>query len=85
MIEALLDDAHPELAFFVKNDAAIRIGEARGKAEGKAEAILAVLSARGLAMSEAQRERVQGCTDIATLDRWIAHAATAGSTDKALA
>lgn len=71
------------------NDATIHIGEvrgeARGEARGKAEALLAVLSARGLSVSETHRARTCGCTDSATLDRWIARAVTAASVDEALA
>lgn len=50
-----------------------------GKAEGKAEAVLAVLKARGVAVSEAVRTCVLGCHDLGTLDRWLARALTAAS------
>ncbi len=49
------------------------------KAEGKAEAILAVLKARGLAVSEGVRMRVLACRDLSILDRWLVRAATAAS------
>ncbi len=52
-------------------------GEARGRAEGEAKSILAVLAARGIPVSDAVRERVLGCTDIATLDVWVRRAAVA--------
>ena len=51
-------------------------GEARGRAEGLSAAILAVLSARQIAVSEEQRERISSCTDLALLDEWLARAAT---------
>ncbi len=51
-------------------------GKAEGKAEGKAAAILDVLAARGIPVSEEVRARVVACTDLATLDRWIRRAAT---------
>jgi hypothetical protein len=54
-----------------------RTGEARGRAEGRAFAILAVLSARGVDVPSAVRERVLACTDVALLDAWIARAANA--------
>lgn len=60
-------------------------GEAKGEARGEAEGVLAVLAARGFAVSDAERERVRACTDGATLDRWIARAVTAGSVAEALA
>jgi hypothetical protein len=68
-------------------------GEARGRAEGEAlgrieglvVAVLSVLSARGLTVSEAERARILACTDAATLERWARQAATAGSVGAALA
>lgn len=60
-------------------------GEAKGKAEGKAEGILRVLEARQLAVTEAQRERILACADLAVLDSWLVRAVTAASTDDVLA
>jgi hypothetical protein len=68
-----------------KEDAIPRRGEARGEVRAEVDAQLTVLSARGLAVSEADRERVRACAEPATLDRWIARAATATSVDEALA
>ncbi|MBI5518396.1 MAG: hypothetical protein HY909_31785 [Deltaproteobacteria bacterium] len=59
--------------------------EARGEARGKAEAVLAVLSARGLAVSDAQRARVVACQDRAQLDTWLRAVAAVTSTDELLA
>ena len=50
-----------------------------GEARGKAEAILAVLAARGIAVSETLRERILACTEVATLDVWIRRAAVAST------
>jgi len=58
--------------------------EAKGKAEGKQEALLTFFSARGLRVPAAQRKRIEKCMRIATLDRWIEKAATADSVDEAL-
>ena len=66
------------LSIFGKGEAK---GEARGKALGKAEGILAVLAARGLLVSDALRERILGCTEVATLDVWIRRAVVASSAD----
>ena len=54
-------------------------GRAEGKAEGIAHAVLAVLQARGIAVSETARSRILSCTDVAVLDGWIVRAATASS------
>jgi predicted transposase YdaD len=74
-----------------EGDRLIKLGEARGEArgeakgraegrtEGRAAALLAVLQARGFRGSKAVRQRVMACGDVATLDRWIARAATADS------
>jgi hypothetical protein len=50
-------------------------GETRGEARGEARGILAVLGARGIPVSDAIRERILGCSDIALLDTWIRRAA----------
>jgi hypothetical protein len=52
-------------------------GMAKGLAQGKTEAIFALLAARGVALDEADRERIATCTDLPTLDRWILRAANA--------
>ena len=57
----------------------------RGEAEGKAEGVLDVLSARGLPVSEAQRARVLGCTDVAILGRWLRRAVTAATAEEVFA
>jgi hypothetical protein len=64
-------------------------GKAEGVTEGavkaKVAAILAVLAARGLPVSDDVRARIEACKDAATLDRWIVRAATAASADEILA
>ncbi len=52
-----------------------------GEARGRASALLAVLEARGLEVDEATRTRITTCTRLATLNRWIARAATAATLD----
>jgi hypothetical protein len=59
-------------------------GFTKGETAGKAAAILAVLEARGFAVGDAVRERVAGCTDPATLARWLARAVTAASAEDAV-
>jgi hypothetical protein len=55
----------------------IQDGVRRGKAEGKAEALLAIFETRGLAVGAEQRARILECRDIAELDRWLRKAITA--------
>ena len=45
--------------------------EAMGRAEGKAEALLAVLEARGLSLSNVQRELILATRELALLDEWL--------------
>ncbi len=54
-------------------------GRAEGEARGKAHAVLGVLTARGVAVPEAVGERILACSDLATLDRWLARAVTAAT------
>lgn len=51
-------------------------GIAEGEARGRATAVLAVLAARRLVVSEEQSSRIRACTDLAQLDRWLILAAT---------
>ena len=57
-------------------------GEAKGRAEGEAKALLAVLEARGLRISDEVRRRVLACTDAAQLEDWIRKAVTVASVDE---
>ena len=52
-------------------------GHARGKAEGKADAVLVLLRARSVAVSPAAERRIQACAEVDVLDRWLVRAATA--------
>jgi flagellar biosynthesis/type III secretory pathway protein FliH len=56
-----------------------KAGLAEGHKAGKVAAVLAVLTARGLSVTDEARARFEACEDTATLDRWIARAATASS------
>ena len=53
--------------------------DARGHARASAEAVLAVLDARGLVVTDDVRARVRACRDVDVLGRWLARAATAPS------
>ncbi|EYF05382.1 Hypothetical protein CAP_3299 [Chondromyces apiculatus DSM 436] len=52
-------------------------GFEKGQAAGKAEAVLAVLAARGIAVDDKSQARILACTDAGTLDQWIGRATTA--------
>jgi hypothetical protein len=52
-----------------------------GRAEARAAAVVDVLEARGVAVSEAQRERILGTKDLETLTRWVRRAVTVTSVD----
>ncbi len=56
-------------------------GEAIGRAEGEARALLAVLAARGLKPSEEQLARISACRDLEQLESWVHRAVTAANTD----
>jgi hypothetical protein len=56
-------------------------GKEEGRAEGRADMVLAVLSARDIRVSEAARARITECTDLAQLEDWGRRAATAESTE----
>jgi hypothetical protein len=56
-------------------------GEREGQALMGAEAVLTVLQTRGLAPTEAQRERLLACENLDTIKAWIAKAVTAPSID----
>ncbi|WP_051761401.1 hypothetical protein [Microbispora rosea] len=54
---------------------------AKGKVEGQAEAILTVLSARGIEVSEGISEKIRKCHDLDRLAAWLRAAATIDSSD----
>ena len=60
-------------------------GRTEGRTEGRAASVIAVLQARGLAVAPVHRARIESCSDIEQLDRWIARAATAASVDDVFA
>ena len=52
-------------------------GLAKGEARGLARAVLQLLAARRIRVDKASRQRIQGCLDVATLERWLERAVTA--------
>ena len=49
----------------------LKQGLAQGLLQGRAEDILRILTARGVQVDEAARQRILSCTEVATLDRWF--------------
>jgi hypothetical protein len=64
-------------------------GETRGRAEGetrgRAGALITILETRGLQIPPELRARILACTDVATLDVWLARAVTAKTADDVVA
>ena len=60
-------------------------GRAKGKAEGLTTAVLLLLEQRGLAVSAAQRNRLQSCTDLQQAERWLERAFDVTSANELLA
>ncbi|MBK9260397.1 MAG: hypothetical protein IPM54_11245 [Polyangiaceae bacterium] len=56
----------------------------KGKAEGKAEAIVTVLEGRGVSMTATQRKEILECKDTRKLDAWLRKALTASDVDELL-
>jgi hypothetical protein len=57
---------------------------AEGLAQGKREALVTLLEARGLAPTAVERATVDACQDPAAFDRWIVRATTAASVSEIL-
>jgi hypothetical protein len=58
----------------------MREGKKEGRAEGQSDAILGVLEARNLHVTDAERERIAGCTDLKQLKNWVRRIATVEQT-----
>jgi predicted transposase/invertase (TIGR01784 family) len=62
-------DARGALA--VAHDEGVEEGVVKGELKGRREALLRLLARAGIALSDDDRARIQACSDVATLDRWI--------------
>jgi hypothetical protein len=74
---------HPEAEKIVEkfiSEQKQRLVESTRSAE-KAADVIAFLEARGLVVSEAQRQRIIETSDLETLSLWVRRAATITSTD----
>ncbi|MFO0760749.1 MAG: Rpn family recombination-promoting nuclease/putative transposase [Byssovorax sp.] len=63
---------------------ALSLARREGETAANARAVLAVLPARGITVSDADRERILGEKDLVKLERWLEKAATAGSVAEVL-
>ncbi len=60
-------------------------GRAEGRAEGQARAVLTLLAARGIRVTDEVRAHITACKDVTTLDQWIVRAANATSAEEVVA
>ncbi|GAA3189628.1 hypothetical protein ACFO1B_36965 [Dactylosporangium siamense] len=75
-LEALMTTtAHQYQSDFARRN--FSAGEARGEARGEAKAVLVVLDARGVTVSEEQRTLIADCTDQDQLETWLRRVGTA--------
>lgn len=90
LIESALSDAakkafemHPQAGKLISSwqRGSFEKGLAEGRAAEKAADVIAVLDARALAVTDAQREHILGCDELAQLDRWLRRAATVATSD----
>ena len=54
----------------------LKMAKAEGLAEGKAEAVLSVLRARGLDVGEQVQNQILACKDLEKLNQWLVRAVT---------
>lgn len=59
-------------------------GKAEGQAAGLAQAVLQMLAHRGITVSDETRERITGCHDLDTLNRWVDEAFTVAGAEELL-
>ncbi|WP_236064669.1 hypothetical protein [Streptomyces poriferorum] len=60
-------------------------GRAQGRAQGRADSLLLVLDVRGIALTEAAREKITACADTQLLHQWLERAATATTAEEVFA
>jgi Putative restriction endonuclease len=80
----LADDTVARALLASKNrvlETALHARETRGGLSARRLALRSVLAARGVTLAEGVAAHIEGCEDAATLDAWIARAATATAAD----
>ena len=58
---------------------------AQGEVKAKVAAVLSILEARGIAVDGETQARIEGCSNLPTLERWIVRAVTAASAAEVVA
>ncbi|MFI6299611.1 hypothetical protein ACIBEJ_49010 [Nonomuraea sp. NPDC050790] len=74
---ALTGDAQKEMERLMATKSYLYQGEyaqsisVAAEARGEAKAVIKILQARGIPVTDQQQERIQACSDADTLDRWV--------------
>ena len=76
--------AHEHLMYSARAEGRVE-GEAKGRVEGEAQAVLAVLEARGIPVTEQQRQQILECQDLERLNSWVRKAVTLAVVDELFA
>ena len=76
--------AHEHLMYSARAEGRVE-GEAKGRVEGEAQAVLAVLEARGIPVTEQQRQQILECQDLEQLNSWVRRAVTLAVVDELFA
>lgn len=86
-VRGLLARGEPELLRLLKESEqrGEQRGAQRGRLDGQRAALRAIVAARGLTLTDAQRDRINACDDLATLDAWVTRAVTSTDVDAVLA
>lgn len=85
---ALTGDAQKEMERLMATKSYLYQGEyaqsliAKGEVSGEAMALVKVLKARGIPVTDEQQARIQACSDPETLDLWVERAVSVTSTDE---
>ncbi|AKJ03262.1 Rpn family recombination-promoting nuclease/putative transposase [Archangium gephyra] len=84
VLHSVLDGQRAEELMGSWAEEMIERGVRKGLTLGRAEYILRILTARGVQVDEAARQRILTCTDLATLDRWFDRSLNATSLSEVL-
>ena len=57
-------------------------GREEGRQEGLARAVLTLLEARGIAVADTTRARIEQCSDLQKLEEWLRRAPTVATADE---
>ena len=77
VIESVAAEQQAEELMKSYADELIEQGWVKGQARGRAEDVLRILTARGIAVDEGASQLILACTDLGTLDRWFDRALNA--------